>query len=63
MQIKIIKNRIRCKHCNDIIESKSVHDFKFCSCRKVTIDGGHEYLQRCGYPNDWEELSQTEYVN
>ncbi len=63
MQIKIIKNRIRCKHCKDIIESKSVHDFKFCSCGKVAVDGGYEYLRRCGHPNDWEELSQTEYVN
>jgi len=63
MKVKIIKNCIRCKHCNDIIESTFVHDFKFCSCGKVAVDGGLEYLRRCGYPNDWEELSQTEYIN
>ena len=29
---RIIRNAIRCKKCGDIIESKTVHDFKFCSC-------------------------------
>ena len=28
---KILVNKIRCKKCGDIIESKSVHDF---NCRK-----------------------------
>lgn len=58
MERKIIKNRIKCKHCGDIIESISVHDFKFCSCGKVAIDGGKYYLKRTGSPNDWEELSE-----
>ena len=58
MDKKIIKNRIRCKHCGDVIESKSTHDFKFCSCGKVAIDGGHSCLKRSGNPNDWEELSE-----
>ena len=29
--MKIIRNAIRCKKCGEVIESKSVHDFKFCS--------------------------------
>lgn len=58
MNKKIIKNCIRCKYCGDIIESKSTHDFKFCSCGKVAIDGGHSYLKRSGSPNDWEELNE-----
>ena len=44
---KIIRNAIRCKNCGDIIESKTVHDFKFCSC---------------GNREDWEELSEAEKV-
>ena len=28
--MKIIVNKIKCKKCGDVIESKSVHDFKFC---------------------------------
>ena len=45
MDKKIIKNCIRCKHCGDVIESETTHDFKFCSCGKVAIDGGHSYLK------------------
>lgn len=60
MKTKIIKNCIRCKHCGDIIESTSIHDFKFCSCGKVAVDGGYSYLKRSGNPNDWEELSKFE---
>ena len=41
---KIIRNAIRCKFCGDVIESETVHDFKFCSCKTVAVDGGHEYL-------------------
>ncbi|MCQ2739262.1 MAG: hypothetical protein MJ237_03430 [bacterium] len=60
MERKIIHNRIKCKNCGDIIESISTHDFKFCSCGKVAIDGGKSYLKRTGNPNDWEELSKFE---
>lgn len=51
---KIIKNAIQCKHCGEIIESTSAHDFKTCKCGKVFVDGGHEYLRR-GYTNSAEE--------
>ena len=63
MQIKIIKNRIKCKFCGDILESNSRHDFKFCSCGKVSIDGGQFYLKRSGYPGDCEELSEVIEIN
>ena len=59
---KIIRNAIRCKKCGDIIESKTVHDFKFCSCGSCAVDGGLEYLRRCGNLGDWEELSEVEKV-
>ena len=47
---------------DDIIESKTVHDFKFCSCGSCAVDGGHDYLRRCGNLGDWEELSEVEKV-
>ena len=59
---KIIRNAIRCKKCGDVIESKTVHDFKFCSCGSCAVDGGHDYLRRCGNREDWEELSEVEKV-
>lgn len=57
---RIIRNAIRCKKCGDIIESKSV--LKFCSCGSCAVDGGHDYLRRCGNLGDWEELSEVEKV-
>ena len=43
----IIKNAIRCNLCGDEIESKTTHDFIWCSCGACAVDGGHEYLRRC----------------
>lgn len=47
---KIIANRVRCKHCNAIIQSFHRHDFKQCKCGKVFVDGGTDY-QRFGWPD------------
>ena len=56
-------NKIQCRHCGDIIESTHVHDFRYCSCQTVFVDGGHEYLRR-GYKTspeeDYIELSEYE---
>ena len=57
MRIKV--NKIRCNKCGEIIESKSVHDFKFCKCGAVAVDGGKDYLRRCGNREDWEDLSEV----
>lgn len=54
---KIRTNRIKCKKCGDIIESYDVHDFKWCSCKSVAVDGGREYLRRLGSLEDYEKLS------
>lgn len=55
----IIENKIRCKKCGDIIESKTRHDFKWCSCKSVAVDGGKDYLRRLGNFDDFEELSKS----
>jgi hypothetical protein len=61
---KIIKNAAQCVHCGDIIESKSVHDFRWCSCQSVAVDGGHEYLKRCfkNSPADFKDMSICEEI-
>lgn len=51
---KIIVNKVRCKKCDDIIESKHSHDFKVCGCGAIFIDGGTDY-QRYGWG-----INQTE---
>ena len=57
---RIIINKIRCTSCGDIIESKSVHDYVTCSCGRVSVDGGKEYLRRgfTDYLTDFEDLSE-----
>ena len=59
---KITVNKIRCRKCGDIIESKSVHDFRSCKCGPVAVDGGHNYLRRVGNLEDWEDLSEYEVI-
>lgn len=54
---KILVNKIKCKKCGDVIESKSRHDFKSCICGAVSVDGGLDYIRRCGEEDDYEELS------
>ena len=54
---KILRNRAKCLKCKTIIESKTRHDFKFCQCGAVFVDGGKDYLRRGGKPQNIEELS------
>lgn len=55
---EIISNKIKCKKCGDIIESKSKNDYKKCSCGAVAVDGGKDYLKRIGNEENYEELSE-----
>lgn len=59
---KILVNKIKCKKCGEVIESTDRHDFKVCKCGAVAVDGGTDYLRRCGDRNDWEELSKIEEI-
>jgi len=60
LQKVILKNLIKCNHCLDIIESKTRHDFKSCSCGRVSVDGGLSYLKRSFIlPDDYIDLSET----
>ena len=56
----ILINKAKCKNCEDIIESKHRHDFVSCSCGKIAVDGGKDYLRRMGNKEDRIEMS--EYV-
>jgi tRNA(Ile2) C34 agmatinyltransferase TiaS len=55
---EIISNKVKCKKCGDIIESKSTNDYKRCSCGTVAVDGGKDYLKRIGKEKDYIELSK-----
>ena len=57
---KIIRNAIRCNHCGDVIESTYRHSYVQCSCGKVAVDGGTDYLRRSysGNRDDYTDLSK-----
>ncbi|MEB6551119.1 hypothetical protein MXL46_18910 [Heyndrickxia sporothermodurans] len=62
---KIILNKVRCKKCDSIIESKHTYDFQSCSCGAISIDGGKDY-QRTTWPaganaNDYIDFTYSKY--
>lgn len=60
MNGNIIKNAAKCKKCGDIIESVYRHDFVTCSCGSICVDGGKDYLRRCGNLEDMKDMSIIE---
>ena len=43
-----MKIGIKCLKCGDLIISEYRHDFKWCKCENIFIDGGDDYLRRGG---------------
>lgn len=54
---KVLVNKARCLACGDIVESRTVHDFRRCSCEALAVDGGLDYVRRV-YRDEYEELSE-----
>ena len=53
----IVVNQVRCKKCEDTPFSAHRHDFKYCKCGSIAVDGGQEYLRRVGDVQAAEEMS------
>src|SRR5574337_866627 len=34
--------KVRCKKCDDVIQSMHRHDFRWCKCGAIAIDGGSD---------------------
>ena len=56
----ILKNKAQCILCKDIIESIHRHDFIYCKCGAIFVDGGRDYLRRGGESYNIIELSETD---
>ena len=54
-----IHNWIKCRKCGIIIESQSRHDFVWCPCHSIFVDGGEDYCRRGGNLEDIIELDQN----
>ena len=52
--------RIRCRKCGDILQSKYRHDFKMCRCGSCYIDGGDDYCRVGGDKKDIEWIDRKE---
>lgn len=50
--------KLRCKKCGDVVQSMHTHDFRWCKCQSVAIDGGSDYTRVVGEPGDWEILEE-----
>jgi len=60
---KQVRHAVLCKKCKDTIESTYRHDFKYCSCGAVGIDGGIEAgNQILGNLEDMEDRSMYKAV-
>ena len=59
---KLVKNCIECAcEKKEIICSASRHDYKSCSCGKVSVDGGLDYAKRSG--EGYKEMAEWEDVS
>lgn len=60
---KLMKNRAKCRLCNDLIESVHRHDYVTCQCGEISIDGGSgEGYIRCR-ANDYRNLIRLDDEN
>ena len=57
---RITVNRARCLHCGHVVESRHGHEFVWCPCKSIAVDGGTDYLKRVFGDMGWEELSEFE---
>jgi hypothetical protein len=55
----ITVNKCQCLKCGDIIESQHRHDFLYCKCGSIFVDGGKDYLRRGGDLENILELSES----
>lgn len=53
-----MRNRAKCKICEEILESFHRHDYVTCKCGEISIDGGQDYW-RCS-AKDWSNFLRVD---
>lgn len=54
----VFLNQARCLKCGDVITSSHRHDFVWCNCKSLAVDGGSAYTKRLfNKMDEWEEMS------
>ena len=46
----------QCNKCGDIIWSRCRHDFRWCTCKAIGIDGGYDCIRVIGDDKNIKEL-------
>ena len=59
--LQITRNAAKCLICEEVIESKHVHDFVTCKCGNLSVDGGLEYVKRSCKSVDGDVLDMCDY--
>lgn len=49
---------VQCLDCGDIIYSRARHDFRYCSCRNIAVDGGFDYNKLI-----YKDFSQLKHID
>ena len=55
---RIYENKVMCRNCGHVIESRHQHELRWCHCGRTAIEGGREYLARWG--DDYVEIALIE---
>jgi len=55
--------KVVCFKCLDVIQSMFRHDFKWCSCKSIAVDGGGDYLKMSYKTGAQYEVLQEEVDN
>ena len=58
-RLLLTRRGVQCLRCKDKIFSASQHDYRTCTCGKVSVDGGMAYLKVVGNPSDWKKITRT----
>ena len=53
----ILSNQVECLKCGDKPFSTNRHDFKYCKCGNIAVDGGMDYLRRVGKLDEYKDIS------
>lgn len=53
-----MRNRAKCKLCNDILESFHQHDYVTCKCGEISVDGGQNYFKASA--GDWKNFLRVD---
>lgn len=45
------KSAVKCFGCGDTLYSRTIHDYRTCTCGHISIDGGDDYVKITYDPN------------